>query len=138
MWPRRRQRRGEAGATPNSLQLQHDCAFRDSWSAHTLRPPHAASDSISTLACAFRKSTGTSNSRCRRVQLLHWIALDALGAPCQLPLLAGPEHGRTIPLADESPPDDTSIIAAPTSPVPSRHVRRVRRPVGAGTEEPVV
>src|SRR5215471_15534629 len=35
MWPRRRQRRGEAGATPNSLQLQHDCAFRDSWSAHT-------------------------------------------------------------------------------------------------------
>src|SRR5215831_2151614 len=37
------------------------------------------SDSISTLACAFRKSTGTSNSRCRRVQLLHWIALDARG-----------------------------------------------------------
>src|SRR5215510_13053333 len=35
MWPRRRQRRGEAGVTPNSLLLQHDCAFRDSWSAHT-------------------------------------------------------------------------------------------------------
>src|SRR5437763_6003545 len=26
--------------------------------------------------------------------------LLVFGAPCQLPLLAGPEHGRTIPLAD--------------------------------------
>jgi hypothetical protein len=25
-----------------------------------------------------------------------------LGAPCQLVVLAGPEHGRTIPLADMS------------------------------------
>jgi len=25
--------------------------------------------------------------------------LLVFGAPCQLPLLAGPEHGRTIPLA---------------------------------------
>jgi hypothetical protein len=25
-----------------------------------------------------------------------------LGAPCQLLVLAGPEHGRTIPLADMS------------------------------------
>src|SRR6202048_5484245 len=33
---------------------------------------------------------------------------------------------------------DTSIIAAPTSRVPGRHVRRVRRPVDAGTKEPVV
>src|SRR6478672_4738255 len=36
------------------------------------------------------------------------------------------------------PPDDTSIIAAPTSQVPSRHVRRLRQPIGAGTKEPVV
>ena len=28
--------------------------------------------------------------------------LLVFGAPCQLPLLAGPEHGRTIPLADIS------------------------------------
>jgi hypothetical protein len=26
--------------------------------------------------------------------------LLVFGAPCQLPLLAGPEHGRTIPLVD--------------------------------------
>src|SRR5438067_11118332 len=26
--------------------------------------------------------------------------LLVFGAPCQLPLLAGPEHGRTIPLSD--------------------------------------
>ena len=35
-------------------------------------------------------------------------------------------------------PDDTSIVAAPTSPVPGRHVSRVHRPVGAGTKETVV
>src|SRR5262249_25548218 len=29
------QRRGGSGATPNSLQLHDDCAFQDSWSAHT-------------------------------------------------------------------------------------------------------
>ncbi len=28
--------------------------------------------------------------------------LLVLGAPCQLVMLAGPEHGRTIPLADLS------------------------------------
>jgi hypothetical protein len=28
--------------------------------------------------------------------------LLVFGAPCQLPLLAGPEHGRTIPLAVKS------------------------------------
>jgi hypothetical protein len=27
--------------------------------------------------------------------------LLVFGAPCQLPLPAGPEHGRTIPLADK-------------------------------------
>src|SRR4029077_17424505 len=47
--------------------------------------------------------------------------------------------GRTAPRGRAGwPPDDTSIIAAATSLVPGRHVRRLRRPVGAGTKEPVV
>ena len=35
-------------------------------------------------------------------------ALLVFGAPCQLSLLAGQEHGRTIPLADISPVDGHS------------------------------
>src|SRR5215510_9117348 len=36
----------------------------------------------------------------RSVKLLRHGVLLVFGAPCQLRLLAGPEHGRTIPLAD--------------------------------------
>jgi hypothetical protein len=32
-------------------------------------------------------------------------SLAVFGAPCQLRLLAGQEHGRTIPLADISGPE---------------------------------
>jgi hypothetical protein len=35
-----------------------------------------------------------------RIELVWHGVLLVFGAPCQLPLLAGPEHGRTIPLAD--------------------------------------
>src|SRR5215475_6804374 len=35
-----------------------------------------------------------------RIKLVWHGVLLVFGAPCQLPLLAGPEHGRTIPLAD--------------------------------------
>src|SRR5262245_43985794 len=34
-----------------------------------------------------------------RIKLVWHGVLLVFGAPCQLPLLAGPEHGRTIPLA---------------------------------------
>jgi hypothetical protein len=37
--------------------------------------------------------------------------------------------------ADPGTAGDTSIVAASTSPMPGRHVRRLRRPVGSGTEE---
>src|SRR5262249_14892752 len=40
----------------------------------------------------------------RSVKLLRHGVLLVFGAPCQLRLLAGPEHGRTIPLADMSGP----------------------------------
>src|SRR5262249_43785327 len=40
----------------------------------------------------------------RSVKLLRHGLLLVFGAPCQLRLLAGPEHGRTIPLADMSGP----------------------------------
>src|SRR5215831_1958147 len=33
--PQRHQRRGDRVLHQNSLQLHHDCAFRDSWSGHT-------------------------------------------------------------------------------------------------------
>jgi hypothetical protein len=36
------------------------------------------------------------------------------GAPCQLLLLAGPEHGRTIPLADISAVEKSQHGHAPT------------------------
>ncbi|QOZ67058.1 hypothetical protein WN72_12590 [Bradyrhizobium arachidis] len=36
----------------------------------------------------------------RRVEFLRHGVLLVLSAPCQLLVLAGPEHGRTIPLAD--------------------------------------
>src|SRR5258707_2149087 len=35
-----------------------------------------------------------------RIELVWHGVLLVFGAPCQLRLLAGPEHGRTIPLAD--------------------------------------
>jgi hypothetical protein len=35
-----------------------------------------------------------------RIELVWHGVLLVFGAPCQLPLLVGPEHGRTIPLAD--------------------------------------
>jgi hypothetical protein len=42
-------------------------------------------------------------ARCKRFrqpgQMRHGVLL-VLSAPCQLLVLAGPEHGRTIPLAD--------------------------------------
>jgi hypothetical protein len=37
-----------------------------------------------------------------RIELVWHGVLLVFGAPCQLPLLAGPEHGRTIPLPDMS------------------------------------
>ena len=37
-----------------------------------------------------------------RLHLAHMACSSSLGAPCQLPLLAGPERGRTIPLPDLS------------------------------------
>jgi hypothetical protein len=36
----------------------------------------------------------------RRVEFLRHGVLLVLSAPCQLLVRAGPEHGRTIPLAD--------------------------------------
>jgi hypothetical protein len=36
----------------------------------------------------------------RWVEFLGHGVLRVLGAPCQLLVLAGPEHGRTIPLSD--------------------------------------
>src|SRR5262249_53815064 len=42
------------------------------------------------------------HSDCRIELVWHGVLL-VFGAPFQLPLLAGPEHGRTIPLADISP-----------------------------------
>ena len=35
-----------------------------------------------------------------KIKLVWHGVLLVFGAPCQLPLLAGPEHGRTIPLTD--------------------------------------
>ncbi|QOZ69337.1 hypothetical protein WN72_25745 [Bradyrhizobium arachidis] len=40
----------------------------------------------------------------RRVEFLRHGVLLVLSAPCQLLVLAGPEHGRTIPLADVKQP----------------------------------
>src|SRR6266481_5867686 len=40
--------------------------------------------------------------------LRHGVLL-VLGAPCQLRLLAGQEHGRTIPLADLRPNDSATL-----------------------------
>jgi hypothetical protein len=37
---------------------------------------------------------------------LAWCA-PCLGAPCQLRLLAGQEHGQTIPLGDNAGPSDS-------------------------------
>jgi hypothetical protein len=41
---------------------------------------------------------------CRSIRAIRFVATDDstldFGAPCQLPLLVGLEHGRTIPLAD--------------------------------------
>jgi hypothetical protein len=39
------------------------------------------------------------STRSRLTQVRHGVPL-VFGAPCQLGLLAGQEHGRTIPLAD--------------------------------------
>jgi hypothetical protein len=39
----------------------------------------------------------------RCVELLRHGVFLVLSAPCQLLALAGPEHGRTIPLADVTP-----------------------------------
>jgi hypothetical protein len=39
-----------------------------------------------------------------RIEFVGHGVLLVFGAPCQLRLLAGPEHGRTIPLADMSGP----------------------------------
>jgi len=57
--------------------------------------------------------------------------LLVFGAPCQLPLLAGPEHGRTIPLADidgTEVPQCSGVVCAivlgllsPRALRPSRH-----------------
>ncbi|QDW39907.1 hypothetical protein FFI89_023850 [Bradyrhizobium sp. KBS0727] len=41
--------------------------------------------------------------------LRHGVLL-VCGAPCQLRLLAGQEHGRTIPLGDLNPPGETAEI----------------------------
>jgi hypothetical protein len=41
----------------------------------------------------------TDHGDCRIELVWHGVLL-VFGAPFQLPLLAGPEHGRTIPLAD--------------------------------------
>ena len=40
-----------------------------------------------------------------RIKLVWHGVLLVFGAPCQFPLLAGPEHGRTIPLADQTRPE---------------------------------
>src|SRR5262249_10963054 len=40
-----------------------------------------------------------TNHRDCRIEFVGHGVLLVFGAPCQLPLLAGPEHGRTIPLA---------------------------------------
>ena len=78
-----------------------------------------------------------SNSMIRIVTLRH----DLQSRFERLTLLPGDQE-RSRPNCSRGragwPPDDTSIIAAPTSRVPGRHVRRVRRPVSAGTKEPVV
>src|SRR5262249_34264605 len=44
-----------------------------------------------------------TNHRDCRIEFVGHGMLLVFGAPCQLPLLAGPEHGRTIPLADIAP-----------------------------------
>jgi hypothetical protein len=46
-----------------------------------------------------------ADDRGRSVEFLRHGVLLVLGAPCQLLILAGPEHGRTIPLAEN---DDAS------------------------------
>src|SRR5215510_9577591 len=43
----------------------------------------------------------TDHGDCRIELVWHGVLL-VFGAPLQLPLLAGPEHGRTIPLADKA------------------------------------
>src|SRR5262245_51341205 len=55
----------------------------------------------------------------RSVKLLRHGVLLVFGAPCQLRLLAGPEHGRTIPLADmtSAAEGSKSRIAAALMPV---------------------
>jgi adenylate cyclase len=54
--------------------------------------------SLLSNACKF-----TKDGDCRIELVWHGVLL-VFGAPCQLPLLAGPEHGRTIPLATMSRP----------------------------------
>jgi hypothetical protein len=64
----------------------------------------------------------------RCVEFLRHGVLLVLGAPCQLVVLAGPEHGRTIPLAD--------MDAALPQPVQSKSLPVVsqmsRRQIGVG------
>src|SRR4030081_3958880 len=44
----------------------------------------------------------------RGVEFLRHGVLLVLSAPCQLLVLAGPEHGRTIPLADMRAPSQST------------------------------
>jgi hypothetical protein len=48
--------------------------------------------------------------------LLGHGVLLVFGAPCQLPLLAGQEHGRTIPLPEV---DGQYLLQRPTQPSPN-------------------
>src|SRR5258706_14515392 len=54
----------------------------------------------------------------RRVEFVRHGVLLVFGAPCQLRLLAGQEHGRTIPLADFSsrPPRRIEALGRAVSP----------------------
>jgi len=44
------------------------------------------------------------------VDLLLYAVLLLFGAPCQLPLLTGQEHGQTIPLADIGGVEDRATM----------------------------
>src|SRR5262249_34329802 len=69
------------------LLPKHDCA--------TFIVPHHVKRILADI--------DTDHGDCRIELVWHGVLL-VFGAPFQLPLLAGPEHGRTIPLADMGGP----------------------------------